>query len=141
MLNIVCPYCLKVNRVPQKDSYKKVNCGYCKNSLLNPKVVEANTQTFNHFLQNSSIPLVVDFWAPWCGPCQMMAPAFKEAANAFPLKAQFLKVNTEENPQIAAQYGIRSIPTMIIFKNAQEVDRVSGALPASHIKEWVQRYI
>ena len=135
---VVCPNCKKVNKLPKKDSYNKANCGFCKNSLLNNQPVEVNNSDFMHFLQNSSLPIVVDFWAPWCGPCRMMAPAFAQAANNMPLKAQFLKVNTEDNQQLAANYGIRSIPTMILFKDGQEKDRISGALSADQIINWIR---
>lgn len=139
-INVVCPHCLKINRLPRKEHYKKANCGYCKQSLLENKPVEVDAAGFSQFVQNSDLPLVVDFWAPWCGPCRMMAPAFAQAAASLPLKAQFIKVNTEENPQLSTQYGIRSIPTMILFKNGREVDRVSGALSADQIVQWVARY-
>jgi len=140
-ITVVCPHCMQLNRVPKKEHYSKANCGKCKNSLLDNKPIEVDSQGFNYVLQNSDLPVVVDFWAPWCGPCRMMAPAFSDTAKAMPLKAQFLKVNTEENPQVSAQFGIRSIPTMILFKNGQEVDRVSGALPANQIAQWVSQYI
>jgi thioredoxin 2 len=139
-ITVVCPHCMQLNRVPKKEHYSKANCGKCKNSLLDNKPIEVDTNGFNYVVQNSDLPVVVDFWAPWCGPCRMMAPAFSEAAKAFPLKAQFLKVNTEANPQISAQFGIRSIPTMVILKNSQEVNRVSGALPANQIIQWVSQY-
>lgn len=140
-VRVVCPNCLKVNRIPKKDHYTKANCGACKHSLLDAKPVEVDANAFQTFVSNSDIPVVVDFWAPWCGPCRMMAPAFEEAARSMPLRAQFLKVNTETQPQLGAQFGIRSIPTMVLFKNGREADRVSGALSADQIKGWVSRYI
>jgi len=140
-VNVVCPHCKKVNRIPKKDSYTKANCGACKNSLLNASPVGVNESEFAHFISNSDLPVVVDFWAPWCGPCRMMAPAFEEASKAMSLKAQFIKVDTEQNQNLGARYGIRSIPTIAIFKNGVEVDRVSGALSAQQIVDFVSRHI
>lgn len=139
-IQVVCPHCMKVNRLPKKDHYNKAVCGHCKRSLLENPPMEVDAQGFNHVLQKSDLPVVVDFWAPWCGPCRMMAPAFAQASESMPLQAQFLKVNTEANPQISAQYGIRSIPTMILFKNGREIDRVSGALSADQIVQWVRSH-
>jgi len=136
-INVVCPKCLKVNRIPKKDSYAKANCGECKNSLLDSKPIEVDSAKLELFMLNSDIPLVVDFWAPWCGPCRMMAPAFEEASKAMALKAQFLKVNTEDNQQLGAKYAIQSIPTMVIFGEGRELDRVSGALSSQRIQSWV----
>jgi thioredoxin 2 len=139
-MKVVCPHCLAVNNVPKKDSYKKANCGKCKQSLLDTKPMELNERNFDEVVANSDIPVIVDFWAPWCGPCQMMAPNFERAAQSFPLKARFAKVNTENEQNLGARFGIRSIPTVIVFKDGREVDRVSGALDVNALSSLASRY-
>ena len=127
-INIVCQHCFKINAIPKKDSYAKANCGSCKNSLLDTNPVELDESNFDHVIVNSDIPVIVDFWAPWCGPCKMMAPIFNDVAKKYPLKALFVKVNTEALPNMGARFGIRSIPTLVVYKNGVEKQRVSGAL-------------
>jgi len=140
-MRVVCPHCKEVNNIPQKDSYKKANCGKCKNSLLDTKPVDLTSSNFDEVVVNSDIPIVVDFWAPWCGPCKMMAPVFEKTAKNFPLKALFTKVNTEDEQNLGARFGIRSIPTLIVFKDGKEMQRVSGALDETSLNQLVSRFI
>jgi len=139
-MRVVCPHCLSVNNVPKKDSYKKANCGKCKESLLDTKPLELTNATFDEVIVNSDLPVIVDFWAPWCGPCKMMAPNFERAAQNFPLKALFAKVNTENEQNLSARFNIRSIPTIIVFKDGREVERVSGALDVNALHSLTAKY-
>lgn len=136
-INVVCPHCGGVNAIPVKESYTKASCGHCKGSLLETKPKNIDGAGFERLMVNDERLIIADFWAPWCGPCRSMAPAFEEAARSFPLKVMFVKINTEEQQSLAARFGIRSIPTVIAFKNNQMVDQFSGALPASEIIRWV----
>jgi thioredoxin 2 len=138
-IKVVCPHCQTVNRIPKKESYAKANCGGCKQSLLGQSPVDVDADGLATFLANSDIPVVVDFWAPWCGPCLQMAPYFKAVASKMSLKAQFIKVNTQEHQQLGGQYRIEGIPTMVMFDGFKEMDRVSGALPEANIEAWVRQ--
>lgn len=139
-MRVICPNCLSVNNVPQKESYKKAACGKCKESLLNTKPIELTSTNFDEVVINSDIPVIVDFWAPWCGPCKMMGPVFEKTATKFPLKTLFVKVNTENEQNLGARFGIRSIPTLMVFKEGKEVHRASGALDETTLTQLVSQF-
>lgn len=140
-INVVCPHCGGVNAIPLKDSYIKASCGHCKKSLLETKLLAVDTSAFDRLMLNDERLIIADFWAPWCGPCRSMAPSFEEVARHFALKAQFIKINTEEQQHLAARFGIRSIPTVIAFKNNRIIDQFSGALPTPQIIAFVQKHL
>jgi len=140
-MRVVCPHCLSVNNVPQKDSYKKANCGKCKKSLLDTKPIELTNSNFDEVIVNSDIPVIIDFWAPWCGPCKMMGPVFEKTATKYPLKTLFTKVNTENEQNLGARFGIRSIPTLMIFKDGKEVHRMAGAVDETNLTRLVSQFL
>ena len=140
-MRVICPSCLSVNNVPKKDSYLKANCGKCKESLLNNKPINLTNANFDEIVVNSEIPVIVDFWAPWCGPCKMFAPIFNQTAQKYPLKALFVKVNTEALPNLGARFQIRSIPTLVVFKSGLEKKRNSGALDPLRLTSFINEFI
>ena len=140
-MRVICPSCLSVNNVPKKDSYLKANCGKCKESLLNNKPINLTNANFDEVVVNSDIPVIVDFWAPWCGPCKMFAPIFNETSKKYQLKAVFAKVDTELEHTLGSKYHIMSIPTLVVFKNGVEVKRVSGALDSLRLSGLIDEFI
>ncbi|MBD3766684.1 MAG: thioredoxin TrxC [Gammaproteobacteria bacterium] len=140
---VVCPHCHGINRVPHDKCRADSGaiCGHCKQALFDGSVIETDLLSFNKHIQRSELPIVIDFWAPWCGPCRQFAPTFSQVAQAFAGKAQFIKVNTEQQQQLAAQYGIRSIPTLMLFKGGQKVAELAGALPAPQFTQWVRQHL
>jgi len=139
--NIVCPHCFATNRIPSARLGDNPKCGKCKKILITKQPVELNDSTFTKFITKNDIPVVVDFWAEWCGPCKMMAPAFADAASQLSPNVVLSKLNTEMAQQTATQFSIRSIPTMVIFKGGKEVARQSGAMSADQITQWVKSFV
>ena len=137
-VHAVCVSCNATNRVPAERAGKEINCGKCHKPLFGQVPVSVNAQGFMAQFQNSDVPVVVDFWAPWCGPCRMMAPAFEQASQSLGANARFIKVNTDEQPELGSQFGIRSIPTVAVFLRGRELARQAGAMPAGDIVRWVK---
>lgn len=135
---IMCPHCGGLNRIPDHKLGQTPTCGKCKSPLFTGQPVEMNGQQFLRAMQKTDQPLIVDFWAPWCGPCKMFAPIFSQAASQLEPSARLVKINTEIEQQVAAQFNIRSIPTLAIFKGGQEVTRQAGAMDLRSFLNWAQ---
>jgi len=133
---VVCPHCNAANRVPAERADEDPVCGKCGTALLDGAPVVLDEARFDRFVGRSELPVVVDFWAAWCGPCRVMAPQFEQAARQLKGQAVFAKVDSDASPTLSARLAIRSIPTMVMFRNGAEVKRQSGALQAPHIVAW-----
>jgi thioredoxin 2 len=137
-INISCPSCNSTNRIPSERLGDGPTCGQCKEKLFQGKVIELTSANVASTLNNNDIPVLVDCWAPWCGPCRGFAPTFEQAAAQEEPELRFAKLNTEQEQEIAGRWNIRSIPTLIWFKDGKEMDRVSGALSPPQLAQWVK---
>jgi thioredoxin 2 len=139
-MHIVCPHCFATNRIPENKSHLDAKCGNCQQSPHTHKPAELSDQNFFRYIEKNDLPILVDYWAGWCGPCKVMAPVFSKLA-AQTDSILFAKVNTEQAQQVSSQAGIRSIPTLILFHQGEEVDRVSGALSEPQLKQWIMQTV
>lgn len=138
MTHLVCSHCGATNRLPEGRDLAAGKCGRCAEPLFDGHPADVPGALLEKHIARSDIPVLVDVWAPWCGPCRVMGPQFEAAAQAAEPDMRFLKLNSDDNQDVAARLGIRGIPTMILFKGGREVARVSGAMPSAEILRWVR---
>lgn len=137
---VVCPSCSAKNRVPEEKLEAQPACGQCGEALLPLEPIELNEQNFSQFITHSDLPVFIDLWADWCGPCKMMAPHFANVAKNNP-KVIFAKINTETSPRLSAAFNVRSIPTLVLMNKTDEVARISGALRSSELQQWLDQHL
>ena len=137
---IVCPECGAKNRVPEDKLSANPACGQCHQAMIPLAPIELNEQNFSNFIQNSDLPILIDLWADWCGPCKMMAPHFATVAKQNP-QVVFAKIDTEANPRLSSAFHVRSIPTLVLMNKSNEIARISGALRATELQQWLDQQL
>lgn len=140
-IHVVCGRCDSVVRVPSQRAAESPKCPKCRAGLFDGHPIELSTASFDKHATRNDLPLIIDVWAPWCGPCRAMAPHFEEAARRFGSQARFAKVNSDEEPNLSARFGIRGIPTLLVFKNGRELARQSGAMDLGTLTRWLESAI
>jgi thioredoxin 2 len=138
---VACPHCHALNRVPRERFDQGPSCGKCHLALFAALPAALSAESFDAHVMRAGLPVVVDFWAPWCGPCRMMAPHFEAAARQLEPRVRLAKLDTEAEPALGARHGIRSIPTMVLFHQGRELARHSGAMPGAQIVAWVRDHL
>lgn len=137
---VVCPHCNSTNRLPKDKLASGGKCGACHSPLFTGQPVELTTGNFQRFIQNNQLPVVVDYWASWCGPCKMMAPVFASVAGQMEPNVRFAKVNTESEQPLAAAANIRSIPTLVLYRDGRESARAAGAMDQQNLVSWISQH-
>jgi thioredoxin 2 len=137
--HVVCPSCRAVNRIPAEKPAGRASCGKCKAKLFAGKPVDLDTAAFDIHAGRDDLPLIVDFWAPWCGPCRAMAPVFDRAASELEPKARFARVNVDEEPALAARYGVQGIPALFVLKHGKVAAQHAGLIDFPTLKRWVDQ--
>jgi thioredoxin 2 len=133
---VVCAHCGKINRLPAERTATNARCGSCHRPIFNGQPIEVDEEAFGRHVAHSDIPVLVDVWAPWCGPCRSMAPMFERAAQELEPRVRLLKLNADNAPSVSSRFGISGIPTLLLMRNGREIARSSGAMDTRNIVAW-----